>query len=161
LCLITLLWGLIVKDYLDYQESFQDLVLHRVGVATDAWQPPKAILLNQLGARLELEELDPKRIGRSLEELRYFESIATLSPVGTAQLVLAGSWAMHGDLERARWWLSRFCSVYIETACGVAQNNWKKAWEAYPEINAIRWPDSNTKPDKPQHFALPPLHPQK
>jgi len=149
LCLVTLLWGLIVKDYLDYQESFQDLVLHRVGVVTDPWQAPRAILLNQLGALLELEELDSKRTGRSLEELQFFESIATLSPVGTAQLVLAGSWAMHGDPERARWWLSRFCSVYIDTACGVAQNNWKKAWGAHPEISAISWPDSNTKPDKP------------
>ena len=149
LALVTVLWGLVVKDYLDYQESYQNLVLHRVGVFTEAWQPPKAVLLNQLGARLELEELDPKRSGRSLEELQFFESVATLSPVGTAQLVLAGSWAMQGDPERARWWLTRFCSVYIETACGAAQKNWRKTWEAYPEISAISWPDSYTKPDKP------------
>ncbi len=142
LTLTALLWGLILKDYSTYQDAYQDLVLHRIGVATEPWQPPQAILLNQLGARLELEELDAMRKGRSFEELAAFESVASLSPVGGAQLSLAGSLAMNGYPERASWWLASFCSVYPAGACKKARANWKKAGEQYPEFKRVNWPEA-------------------
>lgn len=142
LTLVALLWGLILKDYFAYQDSYQDLVLHRVGVATELWQPSKVILLNQLGARLELEELDAMRKGRSREELEAFESVAALTPVGRAQVLLAGSLAMNGYPERARWWLTSFCSVFSEAACMTARANWEKLGEQYPELGAISWPEN-------------------
>ena len=138
--LAALLWGLINRDYFAHQDSYQDLVLHRVGVVTEPWQAPKAILLNQLGARLELEELDVKRQDLSLKELSYFESVAELTSVGGAQLLLAGSLAMHGYPERARWWLASFCSVHSEKACTTARINWKAVGAKYPQIGAITWP---------------------
>jgi O-antigen ligase len=140
LALAALLWLLIVKDYFNYQDSYQDLVLHRVGVVTEPWQAPKAILLDQLGARLELEELDINRKDRSTKELAYFESVAALTPAGGAQLLLAGSLAMHGKPERAQWWLASFCGVYSEKACATARANWKAVGEKYPEIGAVTWP---------------------
>lgn len=146
LALAALLWLLIVKDYFDYQDSYQDLVLHRAGVVTEPWQAPKAILLDQLGARLELEELDINRKDRSARELAYFESVAALTPVGGAQLLLAGSLAMHGKPERAQWWLASFCGVYSEKACATARANWKAVGEKYPEIGAISWPVSDRTP---------------
>jgi hypothetical protein len=146
LALAALLWLLIVKDYFAYQDSYQDLVLHRVGVVTEPWQAPKAILLDQLGARLELEELDINRKDRSARELAYFESVAALTPVGGAQLLLAGSLAMHGKPERAQWWLASFCGVYSEKACATARANWKAVGEKYPEIGAITWPMSDRTP---------------
>jgi hypothetical protein len=146
LALAALLWLLIVKDYFDYQDSYQDLVLHRVGVVTEPWQAPKAILLDQLGARLELEELDINRKDRSAKELAYFESVAALTPVGGAQLLLAGSLAMHGKPERAQWWLASFCGVYSEKACATARANWKAVGEKYPEIGAVTWPVNDKTP---------------
>ena len=146
LALAALLWALIVKDYFAYQDSYQDLVLHRVGVVTEPWQAPKAILLDQLGARLALEELDINRKDRRVRELAYFESVAGLTPVGGAQLLLAGSLAMHGKPERAQWWLASFCGVYSEKACATARANWKAVGEKYPEIGAITWPVSDRTP---------------
>jgi len=146
LALAALLWSLIVKDYFAYQDSYQDLVLHRLGVVTEPWQAPKAILLDQLGARLALEELDINRKDRSARELAYFESVAALTPVGGAQLLLAGSLAMHGKPERAQWWLASFCGVYSEKACATARANWKAVGEKYPEIGAVTWPVNDKTP---------------
>lgn len=138
--LAALLWVLLVRDYFAYQDSYQDLVLHRLRIVTEPWQAPKAILLDQLGARLELDELDVRRKNRSLLELEAHEAVAAMTPTGGAQLLLAGSLAVNGYPERARWWLVRFCSVYNETACSMAKNNWKVVGEKYPEIYAIGWP---------------------
>jgi O-antigen ligase len=148
LALASVLWGLILKDYFAYQDAYQDLVLHRVGMVTEPWQPPKAMLLNQLGARLVLEELDFKRKGRSLEELQAMEAVAALTPSGGAQLLLAASFAMNGHPDRAQWWLANFCSVYSEKACNTARAKWKQAAEKYPEISAITWPQEPIRPAK-------------
>jgi len=148
LALAALLLGLILNDYFAYQDSYQDLELHRLGVATEPWQPSKAILLNQLSTRLELEGLDAMRKGRSLEDLEAFESVAALTPVGGAQILLAGSLAMNGYPERARWWLTSFCSVYSETACTTTRAKWEKAGEQYPEFSAVTWPENDKSSPK-------------
>ena len=142
LAVAALLWGLILKDYFSYQDSYQDLVLHRLGIATEPWEPSKVILLNQLSARLELEGLDAMRKDRSVVDLEAFESVAALTPVGGSMVLLAGSLAMNGYPERARSWLASFCSVYSEAACTTARAKWKKAGEQYPEFGAIPWPEN-------------------
>lgn len=59
-------------------------------------------------------------------------------------VLLAGSLAMNGYPERARWWLASFCSVYSEAECAAAWAHWKKAAEQYPELAAISWPRNDT-----------------
>lgn len=137
---MAVLLVLIVRDYLQVEQSLREKVQLRLESPPKEWQPPDLRVLTHLRAEMELAQYPVLRKPIAPAELLRLEAAGALSPNAGSGIMVAGALAMNGQPERARWWLARICKVTATQACSQAHANWTRAAANHPEIAAIDWP---------------------
>ena len=140
LCLVgSALLGLIVRDYLRVEASYQSLRFEWANIKTIPAQPPDVLLLDQWRDFVRVVRLEPTT-AMSAADLQWMRNLAVYyaSPALFQKLALA--LALNQRPEEAALWLSRACKVVPRGQCEAINDAWKIKAQNSPDIAAVPWP---------------------
>ena len=140
LCLVgSALLGLIVRDYLRVEASYQRLRFEWANIKTIPAQPPDVLLLDQWRDFVRVVRLEPTT-AMSAADLQWMRNLAVYyaSPALFQKLALA--LALNQRPEEAALWLSRACKVVPRGQCEAINDAWKIKAQNSPDIAAVPWP---------------------
>jgi hypothetical protein len=142
LCLLGLsVLVLIVRDYVEIEQSYQTLRL--------AWlhdrrapdpPPPKVLLLTQWRDYVKYSWLQPTTNMRA-EDIEGLRRVVGNNPNLQLFHKMAMTLALNHQPEEAKLWLRRMCKVVDKSQCLLVKDFWATQALKYPEIAATPWPD--------------------
>ena len=135
----ALLLGLIIKDYLEVEESYRYLRYEQMRIQVKAMGPPDVILLTQWHDQIELARFEPTT-NMAPARLKQMQDIVGVYPSALFAHKMATALALNHDPDGARLWLQRLCKIAPEEQCQTAEKIWAKQALKHPEIAAIPWP---------------------
>ena len=135
----ALLLGLIIKDYLEVEESYRYLRYEQLRIKVKAMGPPDVVLLTQWHDQIALARFDPTS-NMTPAKLKHMQDIAGVYPCSLYSHKVATALALNNDPDGARLWLQRLCKIAPDDECKTAEQMWSKQALKHPEIAAIAWP---------------------
>ena len=143
------LLGLIIRDYLRIETSYQELRFEQARIKTELpGKPPEVLLLTQLREFIRFARLDPVS-GLSAEELDRLRKVANSYP-GTATIPkLAVALALNQQPIEARLWLRKMCGIESELHCNAVKSYWANQSLKHSELAAVGWPNSDSAATSP------------
>lgn len=135
----AVLLAIIIKDYLEVEESYRYLRYEQMNIKVKPMGPPDVILLTQWYDQIDVARIEPPR-DMSEAELQRIEKVVSVFPSALLAHKVATALALNNQPDKARLWLRRLCKISPEEQCKTAEAIWTKQALKYPEIAAIPWP---------------------
>ena len=138
---VALLLGLIIKDYFEVEESYNELRLERNRIMTTVPRtPPDVILLTQLRDFIVVSRLEPSP-DLSAQQMRLIENVTLIYPTAENMAKMATVFVYQGRIQEARLWLSRICQVSDKSNCAWAKVRWERLQKKYAALRGLAWPE--------------------
>lgn len=137
----TILYGLIVKDYLtEVEPNFQAMRFEsaRIGALPIA-EPPDVIVLTHVREWLRLARFQP-RAGMLESEVEWVRDVANKYPMPDSLYKIAETYALNGQPDQASIWLSKAHRVCSESNWAVLEASWRRAAKIDPRLAMVKLP---------------------
>lgn len=124
--------GVIVRDYLHVEASFQELRFQmlRIGTGHDE-QPPETLLLQDWADFLVMSRATPAP-GMSPQEIEKWKELLLFNTSPLAFRKVIGALTLNGRPEEARQWAERSCIVLPDVLCKPLAHEWKEPAQPVP-----------------------------
>lgn len=135
------LLGLLIRDYLRVESSYQDLRFEWAHIKFETrGKPPEVLLLTQWREFIRLARFEPSS-GMNVNDLDWMRKVNNANPSTGGFLKLATALAMNKQPEEAQLWLRRVCKIVTESQCAAVKAAWGQQSLANPAIAAVPWPN--------------------
>lgn len=141
LILVSIGLGLTINDYFKIESShfalqFEQSPFNKLSPK----ETPDVIVLTQLRENLRMARFDEQK-PPSKDELDWMRTVTRTYPSVANLHKIAFLLAMNGDVEEAKFWLSRTCAIVPKDHCDIAQRAWEERRSNHPELAAVAWPN--------------------
>ena len=135
----ALLLGLIIKDYLKVEESYNELRLEHNRIMTSVPRtPPDVIVLTQLRDFIVVSRLEPSP-DLSAQQMRLIEDVTLVYPTAENLVKMAAVFVYQRRALEAQLWLNRICQVSDKGNCAWAKMRWQRLQAKYKPLQSVAW----------------------
>lgn len=132
--------GVTVRDYLQVEESYRELLLDKAQIVRKTpLPPPEARVLDSLRELIAVSRATP-RAGMAASELAHWADVLTVHPSPAGFARLAEALVLNGQPEAAQQRVDVLCRVFGDAPCAAQAAAWRTAAESRPALRAVRWP---------------------
>ncbi|MDX9886805.1 PglL family O-oligosaccharyltransferase [Thauera sp.] len=140
LFLVSIGLALTINDYFRIESSHFALQFEQGPLNKNSPKgTPDVIVLTQLRENLRMARFDEQK-PPSKDELHWMRTVTRSYPSVANLHKLAFVLAMNGDVEEAKFWLSRTCAIVPKEHCEIAQRAWDERRNKHPDLAEIAWP---------------------
>lgn len=140
---VVVLAGALVLMWVEYRRIEIDLQAYRMRTAWSGISPappaPKVHVLSALQSALVNLRIEP-RAGMEAKDLERLRVTAARYPIESALFKYAKAAALNGQPRAAQESLLRWCLLFPQRRCDVAQSEWGKFVAEHPEIGPVPFP---------------------
>jgi hypothetical protein len=124
--------GVIVRDYLHVEASFQELRFQMLRIGTGHnEQPPETLLLQDWADFMVMSRATPAP-GMSPQEIDKWKELLLFNTSPLAFRKVIGALTLNGRPEEARQWAERSCIVLPDVLCKPLAHEWKAPAQPVP-----------------------------
>lgn len=135
------LLGLTVNDYFRVESNLFALRFEQSGFSKlPPEEAPQVAILTQLRDHLRMARLDEDQ-DFSKEQIDWMRTVTRSYPSLSNLHKLSVLLALSGEVEEAKLWLRRTCTVVPKGQCEMAQGAWEEKRRKYASLIGIEWPN--------------------
>ena len=134
------MFALVVKDYLQVEESVRRQRFVDAGIITAAkLEPPDVVLLTQWREIMRLMQFKP-HAGMTQQELEWLIAVVRIYPSIGTRLKAATALGLNERPKEAAEWLEALCRVRQQNTCEQIEAVWQERVRQLPLLAPVPWP---------------------
>lgn len=134
------MFALVVKDYLQVEESVRRQRFVDAGIITATkLEPPDVVLLTQWREIMRLMQFKP-HTGMTQQDMEWLIAVVRTYPSIGTRLKAATALGLNERPKEAAEWLEALCKVKQQNTCEQIETVWQESVKQLPSLATVPWP---------------------